>query len=179
MMIDANQVWDVPQAIRWIRELAPFRPWFVEEPTSPDDILGHRALRKRSSRFGSRPGKCATTGSCSNSSCRVAHCRSVSWTAAVWVASTKSWPCCCWRQDSESPYVLMRAVWDFVNMSNTSVSWTMSVCLRQWRIVWLNIPITCTNMFTIRLSCQGRYMPPLAAGYSVQFTEAALRQFAR
>jgi L-fuconate dehydratase len=44
MMIDANQVWDVPQAIAWIRELAEFRPWFVEEPTSPDDILGHRAI---------------------------------------------------------------------------------------------------------------------------------------
>ena len=44
MMIDANQVWDVPQAIEWIRELAQFRPWFVEEPTSPDDILGHRAI---------------------------------------------------------------------------------------------------------------------------------------
>ena len=44
MMIDANQVWDVPQAIDWIRQLSGFNPWFVEEPTSPDDILGHRAI---------------------------------------------------------------------------------------------------------------------------------------
>ena len=38
--IDANQVWDVPTAIAWIRELAPFRPAWVEEPTAPGDILG-------------------------------------------------------------------------------------------------------------------------------------------
>src|SRR6266851_4363198 len=38
--IDANQVWDVPTAIAWIRELAPFRPAWVEEPTALGDILG-------------------------------------------------------------------------------------------------------------------------------------------
>lgn len=46
MMIDANQVWEVPQAIEWIGELARFDPWFVEEPTHPDDILGHRAIAR-------------------------------------------------------------------------------------------------------------------------------------
>ena len=44
--IDANQVWDVPTAIAWITELAPFRPAWVEEPTAPDDILGITAIRK-------------------------------------------------------------------------------------------------------------------------------------
>src|SRR6185437_13681813 len=43
--IDANQRWDVAPAIEWIRELAPFRPAWVEEPTSPDDVLGHAAIR--------------------------------------------------------------------------------------------------------------------------------------
>jgi L-fuconate dehydratase len=46
LMIDANQVWDVPEAIEWIGELAPFRPHWIEEPTSPDDILGHAAVRR-------------------------------------------------------------------------------------------------------------------------------------
>jgi L-fuconate dehydratase len=46
MMIDANQVWDVPEAIEWIGQLARFDPWFVEEPTHPDDILGHRAIAR-------------------------------------------------------------------------------------------------------------------------------------
>ena len=43
--LDANQVWDVPTAIPWIRELAPVRPEWIEEPTSPDDILGTAAIR--------------------------------------------------------------------------------------------------------------------------------------
>jgi L-fuconate dehydratase len=43
--LDANQVWDVPSAISWMRELAPVRPEWIEEPTSPDDILGTAAIR--------------------------------------------------------------------------------------------------------------------------------------
>jgi L-fuconate dehydratase len=42
--LDANQVWDVPTAISWIRELTPVRPEWIEEPTSPDDILGTAAI---------------------------------------------------------------------------------------------------------------------------------------
>ena len=46
LMIDANQVWDVDQAIEWLPHLAFARPWFIEEPTSPDDIAGHRRIRE-------------------------------------------------------------------------------------------------------------------------------------
>lgn len=46
LMIDANQVWDVPAAIEWVSALDEFRPWFIEEPTSPDDVLGHAAIAK-------------------------------------------------------------------------------------------------------------------------------------
>jgi len=45
-MIDANQMWDVQQAIDWVSSLKELRPWFIEEPTAPDDILGHAAIRK-------------------------------------------------------------------------------------------------------------------------------------
>jgi len=45
LMIDANQVWDVGQAIEWTNALAHFNLLWVEEPTSPDDILGHAAIR--------------------------------------------------------------------------------------------------------------------------------------
>jgi len=45
LMIDANQVWDVDQAIEWLGHLAFAKPWFIEEPTSPDDIEGHRRIR--------------------------------------------------------------------------------------------------------------------------------------
>jgi L-fuconate dehydratase len=46
LMMDANQVWDVGQAIDWMRELARFEPWWIEEPTSPDDVLGHAAIAR-------------------------------------------------------------------------------------------------------------------------------------
>ncbi|WP_437815509.1 L-fuconate dehydratase [Sorangium sp. So ce1078] len=46
LMMDANQVWDVDQAIASMRRLAAFDPWWIEEPTSPDDILGHAAIAR-------------------------------------------------------------------------------------------------------------------------------------
>ena len=45
-MIDANQTWDVDEAIERIRELAPFNLWWAEEPTHPDDVLGHAAIAR-------------------------------------------------------------------------------------------------------------------------------------
>jgi L-fuconate dehydratase len=46
LMIDANQQWDVDEAIARVRELAPFSPWWIEEPTSPDDVLGHARIAR-------------------------------------------------------------------------------------------------------------------------------------
>ncbi len=45
LMIDANQIWERAEAIEWVRALAFARPWFIEEPTSPDDVEAHRAIR--------------------------------------------------------------------------------------------------------------------------------------
>ncbi|HZC38550.1 MAG TPA: L-fuconate dehydratase [Sphingomicrobium sp.] len=46
LMIDANQVWEVDEAIDYVRALSFAEPWFIEEPTSPDDIEGHRKIRE-------------------------------------------------------------------------------------------------------------------------------------
>jgi L-fuconate dehydratase len=46
MMIDANQRWDVPQAIEWVKAMAHLHPLWIEEPTSPDDVLGHAAIAR-------------------------------------------------------------------------------------------------------------------------------------
>lgn len=46
MAIDANQRWNVGEAIEWTKALAEFDPYWVEEPTSPDDVLGHAAIRR-------------------------------------------------------------------------------------------------------------------------------------
>ncbi|WP_432936626.1 L-fuconate dehydratase [Kribbella sp. CA-253562] len=57
LMIDANQVWDVPEAIEWVKALAEFEPLWIEEPTSPDDILGHAAIRKAIAPIGVATGE--------------------------------------------------------------------------------------------------------------------------
>jgi L-fuconate dehydratase len=46
LMMDANQVWGVNEAIANVRQLAAFDPWWIEEPTSPDDVLGHAAIAR-------------------------------------------------------------------------------------------------------------------------------------
>lgn len=61
LMIDANQVWSVDEAVEWVKELAQFNPYFIEEPTSPDDILGHLAIKN-----GIKPIKVATGEHCHN-----------------------------------------------------------------------------------------------------------------
>ncbi len=61
LMIDANQVWEVQEAIDWVKKLHFASPFFIEEPTSPDDILGHKAIKN-----GVSPIKVATGEMCQN-----------------------------------------------------------------------------------------------------------------
>lgn len=61
LMIDANQIWERQQAIDWVNALAFAKPWFIEEPTSPDDVEAHRAIRKAIS-----PIQVATGEMCQN-----------------------------------------------------------------------------------------------------------------
>jgi L-fuconate dehydratase len=44
--VDANQIWGVDEAVAWMNELRQFDPYWIEEPTSPDDVLGHAAIRR-------------------------------------------------------------------------------------------------------------------------------------
>ncbi len=61
MMVDANQKWGVEEAIRRTRQLAELKPWWMEEPTSPDDILGHARIRREAA-----PTRIATGEHCHN-----------------------------------------------------------------------------------------------------------------
>ena len=61
LMMDANQVWEVDEAIENMKQLAEFQPWFIEEPTSPDDILGHARIAEAIA-----PIKVATGEHCHN-----------------------------------------------------------------------------------------------------------------
>jgi L-fuconate dehydratase len=62
MMLDANQRWGVEEAIQRTRQLAELNPWWMEEPTSPDDILGHARIRREVA-----PVRIATGEHCQNS----------------------------------------------------------------------------------------------------------------
>lgn len=61
LMMDANQVWEVGDAIANVRQLAEFDPYWIEEPTSPDDVLGHATIARAIS-----PIKVATGEQCQN-----------------------------------------------------------------------------------------------------------------
>lgn len=61
LMVDANQNWEVSEAIENMKQLAPFNPYWIEEPTSPDDVLGHLAIAKAVA-----PVKVATGEHCQN-----------------------------------------------------------------------------------------------------------------
>ena len=45
-MTDANQVWDVKESVEWMKYLSEIKPLWIEEPTSPDDVLGHAEISK-------------------------------------------------------------------------------------------------------------------------------------
>ena len=57
LMFDANQNWDVEQAIENMKSLARFDPFWIEEPTSPDDVLGHQKISKEISPIGVATGE--------------------------------------------------------------------------------------------------------------------------
>jgi L-fuconate dehydratase len=57
LMMDANQCWDVGESIRQIKALAGYDPWWIEEPTSPDDVLGHAAIARAVAPIGVATGE--------------------------------------------------------------------------------------------------------------------------
>jgi L-fuconate dehydratase len=57
LMLDANQVWGIDQAIHAIEVLSEVDPWWIEEPTSPDDVLGHRRIRESAKPIGIATGE--------------------------------------------------------------------------------------------------------------------------
>lgn len=178
MMIDANQVWDVPQAIEWIGELKEFNPWFVEEPTSPDDILGHAAIAK-----GVSPLRIATGEMCHNrvmfkqfmqaggmqvcqiDSCRLGGVNEVM--AVLLLAAAFDIPVCPHAGGvGLCEYVQHLSMIDYICVSGETDGRVTEYADHLHE--HLVDPVTMQN---------GRYMPPVASGYSVQFTETALNDF--
>ena len=178
MMIDANQVWDVPQAIAWVGELAKFNPWFVEEPTHPDDILGHQAIARAIA-----PIRVATGEMCHNrimfkqfmqadalqvcqlDSCRLGGVNEV--LAVILLAERFGIPVCPHAGGvGLCEYVQHLSMIDYVCVSATQENRVAEYSDHLHEHVYE--PVIMKN---------GRYMPPEAPGYSVQFTDAAIDQY--
>ena len=180
MMIDANQVWDVPQAIEWVRQLSGFNPWFVEEPTSPDDILGHKAIADAISPIRVATGEmchnrimfkqfmqCGAMQVCQLDSCRLGGVNEVM--AVLLLAERFGVPVCPHAGGvGLCEYVQHLSIIDYVCVSASLTDRVTEYSDHLHEHVCHPV-----------LMKQGRYMPPAAAGYSVQFTETALQTYGR
>ncbi len=178
MMVDANQVWDVPQAIEWISQLAKFDPWFVEEPTNPDDILGHREISQAIAPIRVASGEmchnrimfkqylaCGAMQVCQLDSCRLGGVNEV--LAVMLLAARFGVPVCPHAGGvGLCEYVQHLSMIDYVCVSATQVDRVAEYSDHLHEYVCE--PVVMKN---------GRYMPPQDSGYSVKFTDSAIHQF--
>lgn len=179
LMMDANQVWDVPEAIRWMERLKEFRPWFIEEPTSPDDILGHAAIARAVA-----PIRVATGEHCANrvmfkqflqaggmGVCQVDACRlgGVNEVLAVLLLAAKFGVPVCPHAGGVGlcEYVQHLSMIDYVAVSGTMVD-RLAEYAGHLHEHFLH-PVVLRN---------GRYLPPTAPGYSIEMRPQSLLYYA-
>ena len=178
MMIDANQVWDVPEAIEWVRQLAPFKPWFIEEPTSPDDILGHAAIARAVAPTLVATGEhCANRvmfkqfmqagamGVCQIDSCRIGGVNEI--LAVILMAAKFGIPVCPHAGGvGLCEYVQHLSIFDYVCASGTF----------EGRFTEYAGHLHEHFKDPVRMRA-GRYMPPTAAGYSVEMWPRSIEEY--
>ena len=179
LMIDANQVWEVDQAIDYVRALAFADPWFIEEPTSPDDIEGHRKIREAVA-----PVKVATGEMCQNrilfkqfimrgaldvvqlDNCRLAGLNEA--LAVVLMAAKYGLPVCPHAGGvGLSEYIQHLAMIDYLCFSGTTEG-RVAEYVDHLHEHFRAPPV-------IR---SGRYMPPTEPGFSAEMTDSTLTEFA-
>jgi L-fuconate dehydratase len=179
LMLDANQVWDVGEAIAWMRELARFNPWWIEEPTSPDDVLGHAAIAKAVAPIG-----VATGEQCSNRVlfkqlmqagairfCQIDSCRlgGVNEVLAVLLLAAKFGVPVCPHAGGVGlcEYVQHLAIFDYL---------CVSASLEDRVVEYVDhLHEHFVNPVVVR---DGRYLPPTAPGYSITMRPESLARFA-
>jgi L-fuconate dehydratase len=179
LMTDANQVWGVDEAIRWMKHLAEFRPHFIEEPTSPDDLLGHAAIARAIAPIKVATGEmchsrvmwkqfmqAGAVGYCQIDSCRLGGVNEI---LAVLLMAAKFglpvWPHAGGVGLCE--YVQHLSIIDYVCVS-ASLEDRLTEYADHLHEHFVN-PLVTRN---------GRYLPPTAPGYSATMTPAALEEYA-
>ena len=179
LMVDANQRWGVTEAIERTNALAELDPWWMEEPTSPDDVLGHARIRREVS-----PIRIATGEHCQNSvmfkqmmqagaidvcqidSCRVAGVNEV--LAILLMAAKFGIPVCPHAGGvGLCEYVQHLAMFDFLCVSGTMEDRVIEYVdhLHEHFIEPVEIR-------------RGHYMVPHGAGYSIEIRADSLERFA-
>ena len=175
LMMDANQVWGVEQAIAHMRKLAKFDPWWIEEPTSPDDILGHARIARELA-----PIKVATGEHCHNavmfkqlmqaealSICQIDSCRLAGpneIVAVLLLADKFGVPVCPHAGGvGLCEYVQHLAIYDYIAVSGSLDN----------RIVEYVDHLHEHFVDPVKVS-DGRYQVPVAAGYSITMHEESL-----
>jgi len=179
LMVDANQVWEVNEAIASMRELARFDPWWIEEPTSPDDVLGHATIARAVAPIG-----VATGEHCQNrivfkqlmqanaiAFCQIDACRlgGVNEVIAVLLLAAKFGIPVCPHAGGVGlcEYVQHLSMFDFVCVSGSMEN----------RIIEYvdHLHEHFLDPVVIRA---GRYMPPSAPGYSITMRAESLEEYA-
>jgi L-fuconate dehydratase len=176
-MVDANQVWEVDQAIEWIKALSQFDLWWVEEPVHPDDILGHRKIIDAVG-----PIRIATGEHCHNrlifKQFLMAKAIDVVQADGCRLAGLSGrWPCCCWqrsttarcaRTPAASP-VRDRAAISMIDYLCFSATWDERMTEHAAHLhEHFVAPIRIEN---------GRYVVPRAAGLNLQMYEKSIADY--
>jgi L-fuconate dehydratase len=178
LMMDANQVWDVGQAIEWMKVLKRFQPLWIEEPTSPDDVLGHAAIARAVAPIG-----VATGEACQNrvmfkqflqakalDFCQVDSCRlgGVNEVLAVLLMAAKFGVPVCPHAGGVGlcEYVQHLSIFDYIAVTGS---------LENRRVEFVDhlhehfvYPVEIRN---------GNYVTPLAPGYSIEMKPESIRQY--
>jgi L-fuconate dehydratase len=181
LMIDANQAWDVDQAIEWTRALAPSRPWWIEEPTSPDDVLGHARIAQALAPLGIRVAtgehghnrvmfkqflQAGAIGICQVDSCRLGGVNEV--LAVLLMAAKFGVPVCPHAGGvGLCEYVQHLAIFDYIAVSGSLED----------RVVEY-VDHLHEHFLEPAVVRDGRYIAPLAPGYSITMHPASLARFA-
>jgi L-fuconate dehydratase len=179
LMMDANQVWGVREAIAAMRELAQFDPWWIEEPTSPDDVLGHARVREAVSPIAVATGEhvqnrvlfkqlfqAGALDICQIDACRVGGVNEV--VAIILMAAKFGVPVCPHAGGvGLCEYVQHLAVFDYV-----AVSGSLDGRVVEW------VDHLHEHFVHPASVANGRYLVPRAPGYSVEMKRTSLEEFA-
>ena len=179
LMMDANQSWDVDEAIASMKVLAQFDPWWIEEPTSPDDILGHAKIRSAVAPIGVATGEHAhnrimfkqllqsnAIDYCQIDSCRLGGVNEV--LAVLLMAAKFGVPVCPHAGGvGLCEYVQHLSIFDYVCVG-ASLDGRVLEYVDHLHEHFVD-PVVVEN---------GRYVPPTAPGYSITMHPETLRDYA-